>query len=106
MIFGNLGNIGEMLKQAKQMQEQIKKIKEEIAAEDFEDERGGVKARVSGDMTVKEVKIESRLVQNDKISLLEERVTDAVNGALKKAKEAAAHKLRNLTGGMSIPGLF
>ena len=106
MVFGNLGNIGDMLKQAKQMQQNIKEIKDELAKENFTEERGGITVTVSGDMQVKEVKINPKLFQADKIAQLEERTQDAVNAALKTAKEFAAHKLRKLTGGISVPGLF
>jgi DNA-binding YbaB/EbfC family protein len=106
MIFGNLGNMGELMKQAKKMQEDLKKVKDELGAERFSAEKGGVRVEVSGDMEVKEIKIDPDAKQPDKISKLDGLVKDATNEALKKAKDYATHKLRGLTGGLNIPGLF
>ena len=37
MIFGNMGNMGEMIKMARDMQGQLKKVKEELSQEMFEE---------------------------------------------------------------------
>ncbi|MDD5383196.1 MAG: YbaB/EbfC family nucleoid-associated protein, partial [Candidatus Margulisbacteria bacterium] len=59
MIFGNMG---EMIKMAREMQGQLKKIKEELAQEVFEESAGGVSVKISGDMEIKEIKIAPQAV--------------------------------------------
>ncbi|MCX5751685.1 MAG: YbaB/EbfC family nucleoid-associated protein [Candidatus Saganbacteria bacterium] len=106
MIFGNLGNMGELMKQAKKMQEDLKKVKAELATELFSVEKNGVRVEVSGDMEVKEVKIDPSAKQPDKIGRLDGVVKEVTNEAMKKSKDYATHKLKGLTGGLNIPGLF
>ena len=106
MIFGNLGNMGELMKQAKKMQEDLKRVKNELSAEMFSTEKNGVKVTVSGDMEIKEVKIDPGAKATDKVARLDGLVKDVTNEALKKARDYATNKLRGLTGGLNIPGLF
>lgn len=100
MIFGNMGNMGEMIKMAREMQGQLKKVKDELAHELFEETVNGVTVKISGDMELKELKIDPN-TRN-----LEKDTKDAVAKALKAAKNGAAKKMKGLTGGMGIPGLM
>ena len=95
MIFGNLGKMGEMLKQAKQ-------LKDEISRARYEGEVNGVKVVVSGEMEVVELKIPLDLPANK----IESSVKEAINRVLRTAKTDMAQKLGKITGGISLPGLF
>ncbi len=101
MIFGNLGNMGEMIKQAQNMQRELKRIKDNLKNARYEVEHSGIKIIVDGEMEIREVKF---LSEQDPRKL-EENLKNAVNKALKQAKEDAAKQLKSATGGMSIPGL-
>ncbi|OGC06290.1 nucleoid-associated protein, YbaB/EbfC family [candidate division WOR-1 bacterium RIFOXYD2_FULL_36_8] len=101
MVFGNLGNMGNMMKQAMEMQKNLKRIKDELKHARYDSEEGGVSVVVNGDMEIQEIKIPTGIDERR----LEDTVKKAVNKALKKAKDDAAGKLKNITGGMSIPGL-
>ena len=90
MIFGNLGKMAEMVKQAKA-------LKDEMSRARFEEERGGVKVVVNGEMEVLELKIPP--------NTSESTVKDAVNRAMQKAKAEAAKIMSKLTGGLSLPGM-
>ena len=103
MIFGNMG---EMMKMAREMQGQIKKMKDELSREVFEGSSGGVAAKVSGDMEIKEIKIDPQMVDPGNVSKLEKLVQEATGRALKTAKDAAAKKMKGLTGGLGLPGMF
>jgi len=100
MIFGNMGNMGEMIKMAREMQGQMKKIKDELAREIFEETVEGVTIKISGDMELKELKIDPSTKN------LEKNVKEAVAKTLKAAKNGAAKKMKGLTGGMGLPGLM
>jgi len=99
MIFGNMGEIVKMAGQ-------LKKIKDELSREVFEGSSGGVVAKVSGDMEIKEIKIDPQMVDPGNVNKLEKLVQEAAGKALKIAKDAAAKKMKGLTGGLGLPGMF
>lgn len=101
MVFGNLGNMGEMIKQAREMQNNLKKIKEELKRSQYEVEMDGIRVVVDGEMEIKTLTLNPSLDSKK----LEESAKKAVNKAIKTAKDDAANKLKTLTGGLSIPGL-
>ncbi|MFA5839782.1 MAG: YbaB/EbfC family nucleoid-associated protein [Candidatus Margulisiibacteriota bacterium] len=103
MIFGNLGNMGEMMKMAREMQDKLKKVKEELKNENFEVNQNGVLVIVNGEMEVKELKIEAKVVDPNNVGRLEKAVKDAVSRAMKEAKDGAARKMKGLTGGLGLP---
>jgi len=96
MIFGNMGD---MMKMAREMQGKLKKIKEELSREIYEGTAEGVLVKMSGDMELKELKVTPNCKD------IEKSVKDAVNKALKTAKDGAAKKMKGVTGGMGLPGL-
>ncbi len=100
-MFGNLGNMAEMMKQAQQMQHSLKKIKEELKNSRYEAVVNGVKVIVDGEMDVKEVTIETQM-DNKKMA---ESVKQAVSKAIRNSKDDAAQRLKSVTGGINIPGL-
>ena len=99
MIFGNMG---EMMKMAREMQGQLKELSKEI----FEGSAQGVVAKVSGDMELKEIKIDPKIVDPNNVSNLEKQVLEASRKALKSAKDAASRKMKGVTGGLGLPGMF
>lgn len=103
MIFGDLGDT---LKKVKEMQSGLKRIQKELKDESYQASAEGVICVVSGDMELKELKIDPKLVQEGDAAKLQELVTEAVSGAMKEAKDKAMQKMKGLTGGLSIPGLF
>lgn len=99
MVFGKFGD---MVKQARELQSNLKKIKEELERSKYEAESGGVKVVVSGSMEISDIQIS----QNVNLNKVNSIVKDAANQALKKAKDDASEKLKKATGGMSLPGLM
>lgn len=104
-MFGGLGNIAEVLKQAKSLQENMKKVQEELENKRFEADAGAgmVTAQVNGKGELIQVKIDPKAA--DDIELLEDLVVAAVGAAAKKAQESAKQEMAQLTGGLNIPGL-
>ena len=105
---GGLGNLGGMMKQAKKMYEDVQRVQEELASERVEATSGGgvVKAIVTGSGDLMEVKIDPQAVDPDDVEMLEDLITTAVREALGKAKELAAERMQEVTGGLGIPGMF
>jgi len=93
-MFGNMGKMAEMMKQAKQVKDQMSRAR-------FEGESSGVKVLVNGEMEVLEVKIPPELAP----AKAEGAVKDATNKALKNAKAEAAKMVSKMTGGLNLPGM-
>ncbi|MFH1710439.1 MAG: YbaB/EbfC family nucleoid-associated protein [bacterium] len=103
MIFGNVGDI---LGKVKKMQEDMKEVQKELSQVLVEEDSGGVKVVVSGDMELRDFKLDPKIFENKDIKRVEWLISDAVDKAFAKAKKEAANKLKKVTGGLSIPGLF
>jgi nucleoid-associated protein EbfC len=103
MIFGEMGDI---LGKARKMQEDMKSIQHELSEARFEENSGGVKVVVSGDMELKELKIDPKLLEMNDINRLEWLISDSVDKAFTRAKKEAMGKFKKMAGGLPIPGLF
>ena len=95
-----------MMKQAKKMQEKMKIAQEEIAQMETEGSSGGIKIKMLGGKTIEEVEISDKLFEQKDKSLLERFIRDAVNDASNKADKVTKKKMKKVTGGIKIPGLF
>jgi nucleoid-associated protein EbfC len=105
VMFGSLGNLAGILKQAGQMRQQMLKQQEELARQMFEGQAGGglVRAVVTGRFEIREIKIDPQAV-ND-VELLEDLVKAAIGAAMTKAQEAAGKIMSDFAGSLNIPGL-
>jgi nucleoid-associated protein EbfC len=103
------GDLGKMMKMARQMQERAKTVKQELDTKMFTAQAGGgvVAATVNGKLELVELKISPELVKENAADadLLADLVKAAVAAAQTEAAAAAAGMMRELTGGMDIPGL-
>jgi DNA-binding protein YbaB len=79
--FGALGDMKKLQQQAKQMQEALKK-------ETVEVNKNGVKVEVRGDQVVMNIEIDG---------VVENRVAEAINEAVRKTQEVAARKLMEMS---------
>ena len=106
VMFGDLGKI---MKIAGQMKKKMPEMQEKLAASEYTSDAGGgaVRATVSGKLALLDVKIDKQVLSDGEIDteMLEDMIKAAVSAAQHKAAEAAAEALKELTGGMDIPGL-
>ena len=79
--FGALGDLQKLQQQAQQMQHALQQ-------ETVEVEKNGVKVVVRGDQHVQEVEIDG---------IVENRVVEAINEAVRKTQELAAKKLMEIS---------
>jgi nucleoid-associated protein EbfC len=103
-------NLNQILKQAQQMQAEMAKAQEQLKDEVVEASAGGgmVKVTMTGDMELREIKIDPQAIDPEDPELLQDMVTAAVNEALRSAQELAATKMggiAGLGGGGGLPGL-
>lgn len=101
--FGGM-NINSLMKEAKKMQASMEKSQEELAQKEFDATAGGgaISVKVSGDKTLKEIKIQNDVVDPDDVEMLEDLILTCVNEALRKVDSAQAAEL----GKFNIPGLM
>lgn len=95
--FGGM-NINSLMKEAKKMQASMEKSQEELAQKEFDATAGGgaISVKVSGDKTLKEIKIQKDVVDPDDVEMLEDLILTCVNEALRKVDSAQAADLVNL----------
>ena len=103
-------NLNQLMKQAQQMQAEMAKAQEQLKNEEVTASAGGgmVTVRITGDLTIKEIKIDPEAIDPEDAELLQDMVTAAVNEALRSAQELAASRMggiAGLGGGGGIPGL-
>lgn len=105
-MFGSLGNMAGLLKQAQQMGKQIKDLQEQMAARTFEGEAGAgaVVVTVNGKSEMVKVQIKPEAFKPEDRELVEDLVVAAGNAAVAKAKQAMQEEMGKITGGLPIPG--
>ena len=99
--FGGM-NINNLMKEAKKMQADMQKSQEELAVKEFDASAGGgaITVKVTGEKTIKEIKIKPEVVDPDDVEMLEDLIITCVNEALRKVDSAQADSL----GKFNIPG--
>ena len=102
------GDLSGLLEQARGMQDRMKKIQEEAARKTTEASSGGgmVTAKVNGRQEVLELRIDPQAVDARDVAMLEDLIVSAVNMALHQSREELANDMKQVTGGINIPGLF
>src|ERR687894_1135088 len=99
-------NMNQMLKQVQKMQADMVKAQEELKNEVVEASAGGgmVTVKISGDLEIREVRIDPEAVDPDDAELLQDMVLAATNEAIRAAQELAASKMNAAAGGLAGPG--
>jgi len=103
----DLGNLGDLMEQAKAMQDRIANLQAEVAARTVEASAGGgmVTVTVNGKLEVLSVRIEPEVMAEGDREMLQDLVAAAMNEAIRKAQALMADEMSRLTGGLKIPGL-
>ncbi|MFP4054891.1 MAG: YbaB/EbfC family nucleoid-associated protein [Phycisphaerae bacterium] len=106
-MFGNLGNLGKMMQVASEMKTKMPELQKKLAESEYTAEAGGgaVRATVSGKLQIRDVKIDPGVLEDGDVEMLEDLVKAAVSAAQASAAQAAAEAMKELTGGMKIPGM-
>lgn len=100
--------MNDLVRQAQIMQKKMSKLQDELAERTVEAQSGGgmVTVTATGSQEIKAVVIDPKVVNPDDVEMLQDLVLAATNEALKQAKEMTEAEMKQLTGGISIPGLF
>lgn len=103
-----IGNITQMLKQAKNIQARLAQIQEDLARRTLEASAGGgmVTAVVNGRQELVSLTIDPSVVKPEDVGMLQDLVVAAVNRGIRLAREAAQEEMNQLTGGIPLPGIL
>ncbi len=103
------GDLGKIMKIAGQMKAKMPQVQEKLAVSEYTADSGGgaVRATVNGRMALVDLKIDEQVLRDDEMDgeMLCDLVKAAIAAAQQKAAYAAAEAMKELTGGMDIPGL-
>ena len=109
-------NIAQMMKQAQQMQKKLQEAQTELSNTEFTSVsgNGAVTAICDGQGKFKSIKLSKSAlnpenpesVDDDTIEMLEDLITTAFKNATAQASSEMESKMKSLTGGINIPGLF
>ena len=93
-MFGNLGNLADLMRNAGKIRESVEKATESLGALHVEGASGGgaVVAKANGRMELVSIRIDPKLLADGDAELLEDLVAAAVNQALTKGREAAGSR--------------
>lgn len=108
MGFGNMANMGKMMKQVQKMQADMAKLQEELQTRTVEATAGGgvVKVVANGKHEIVSLAINPEAVDPEDVEMLQDLILAATNEALRKAQEMVTSEMSKITGGLKIPGLF
>ena len=100
-------NMQQMLKQVQKMQADMMAAQEQLKHEEVEASSGGgmVTVKITGDLVVKEIRIDPDAVDPEDADMLSDMVVAAVNEAIRAAQDLAAQRMGGLAGGLGGLGL-
>lgn len=100
-------NVQQMMAQVQKMQRDMEAAQEQLKSEIVEASAGGgmVTVKISGDLQVREVRIDPAAVDPEDVEILGDMVLAAVNEALRSAQELAEQRMGGATAGLDLGGL-
>jgi hypothetical protein len=105
-VFKGIANLGSLLKHAQHIGSQVSQLTEEMRKRRVTGTAGGgmVEIEVNGLMEVLRCRVDQQLLTQNDRELLEDMVVAAVNQAIAKGKQMHADAMRDMTGGLPLPG--
>jgi nucleoid-associated protein EbfC len=97
-------NLQDLMAQAKQQYEKLQKKMEETVVEGSSG-GGTVTVKMDGRKQVLSIKIDPEAMKTGDLEMLQDLITAAVNGAVRKVDDAMQSTMGSMLGGMGIPGL-
>jgi DNA-binding YbaB/EbfC family protein len=97
-----------MINQARQLKAQLEETQRELARIEVTAEagKGAVKVTANGQQQILAVTISPKAIDENNPEQLERLILKAINDAQAKSQKVASKKMKGLTGGLKIPGLF
>ncbi len=97
-----------MINQARQLKARLDETQKELARMEIvaDTGKGAVKVTVNGHQKIVGVEISPDAIDREKPQQLQQLLLKAIQDGQAKAEKEAAKRMKGLTGGLKIPGLF
>ena len=97
-----------MMRQVQKMQDEIRAKQEELEAKEYTGTASGemVTVTMTGKHEITAVKIKPEAVDPEDIEMLQDLIISAVNEAVNNIESTTEVEMGQITGGVSLPGLF
>lgn len=107
-MFGQLKDLGALMKQAQEMQQKMAEMQEKLAAMELVGRSGGglVKVTVDGKGEARRVEVDGSLLVPAEKGVLEDLLVAAINDARGKVEAEAQQLMQSITGGLPLPPGF
>ena len=107
-MFGNLGQIAHLLKNAGQIKQNVTEMNERLSAARYVGQAGGgqVTATVDGKGELVSLRISPELVQAGDVEMLEDLTCAAVRQAVQLSRAAAQKEMETAMGGINLGGMM
>jgi len=101
------GDIGKLMQMISKLKTELPALKERLAAAEHSGDAGGggITAKVNGKLQLIDLKISPEAAADCDAEMLADMIKAAIASAQAKAAEAGEAALKELTGGMDVPGL-
>jgi len=98
--FGKIKDVYELQKKARAIQKELKDVEVEASSND-----GWVTVVFNGEQHLTEINISEEALAPGNKRLLEKDLKNTISQAISRAQAVAAEKMKDIAGGMGIPGL-
>ena len=105
---GPSNNMNQMLRQAQQMQDKITDLQADLEQREFTGTAGGgvVEVVINGKRNVLKLNIKPEVGDPSDVEMLQDLIMSAFNQAVDELDKTSDAEMKELTGGVSFPGLF
>ena len=106
-MFKGLGNIASLMRNATEISGKIGEVSDQLRQQRAVGQAGGgmVEVEVNGLGQVVRVTIEPSLLENNEREMIQDLLPAAFNEAASRAKQMHVDAMKELTGGISLPGM-
>lgn len=97
----------QLMQMGKQMQSRMSEVRKKLEDRTVTARSGGGMIQVTADGTgdVREIRLDPSVVDPDDVEMLEDLILAAVSEAQRRAREQMEEEMKEITGGLPIPGL-
>lgn len=104
-MFRDLAGIANLARNASMLTSKARELKQRVASIRSEGCCEGVRVEATGDHKIVRIEIAEEFHVAADRAALEQRVAEACNVALKKAREAVAQEMSSMASGLGVPGI-
>ena len=106
-VFKGLGNLASLMRNAQDISGKFGDVSEELKGKRATGSAGGgmISVEVNGLGQVLKVHIDSQLLENNEHDMIQDLLPAAINEASSRARQMHVDAMKELTGGLSLPGM-